>query len=250
MVTKFDNVQDHRPLVSANFKMSTVLWAIVSTCHSLANLCFNCSIAVQRGAAITNSFHIKDVLENIELTYMILPPGSSDSAMSRMKLKFSFSGNADGSIDIWLTHRPQKYGGRPDGLYKFGLGVTEVQQGSPNPTIMSFVSTSVSLECIGLVVQPKAREIFTQSNDWVEIELDGENLKGGELQVVILAKYSHRGILSVHLSASTYDEDPKAEEATDDEEVQEFVEHATRRWQSRAYQKEILGQTLEEFLEH
>jgi hypothetical protein len=86
----------------------------------------------------------------------------------------------------------------------------------------------------------------------VELKLGGENLKGGVLQVVVFASYPHRGVLSVHLLASTYDEDPEAEaiiQPADDDD--EFVERAIRRWNSPGYQREVLGgQTMETYLEH
>lgn len=84
--------------------------------------------AVRRGALITTAFHIKDTVEYIELEYMVSPPGLGDAKMSKMKLGFSFIGDAydPGNIDIWLN-RPQRL--RPMGSYKFGLGITEVAKG-------------------------------------------------------------------------------------------------------------------------
>jgi len=75
---------------------------------------------------------------------------------------------------------------------------------------------------------------------------------GGVLEVTLLAKYPHCGILSIHLSASTYDDDPKNHEAKcklTDDEIENFIKAAERMWRSR--QKEILGgQTIEDYLEH
>ncbi len=54
------------------------------------------------------------------------------------------------------------------------------------------------------------------------------------------------------MSALASTEDPKEEmrEITD-EEMEEYMEYAERRWSSLAYQREILGgETMEEYLEH
>ena len=75
---------------------------------------------------------------------------------------------------------------------------------------------------------------------------------GGELLVTIRVRYACRGTLSVHMSALASTEDPKEEmrEITD-EEMEEYMEYAERRWSSLAYQREILGgETMEEYLEH
>jgi hypothetical protein len=47
--------------------------------------------------------------------------------MSEMKLQFSFMGEVDGELDIWLN-RPQLF--RSEGSYRFGLGVSAMQQTS------------------------------------------------------------------------------------------------------------------------
>jgi hypothetical protein len=99
-----------------------------------------CPTAVRRSALVTNAFHIKDTLECIELTYAVSPPGPSDAQMSEIKLQFSFAGEAEGNLDVWLN-RPQER--RPEGSYKFGLGISAMQQGSGlhnNSGIVSFVS--------------------------------------------------------------------------------------------------------------
>ena len=71
-------------------------------------------------------FHVKEGVDHIGLAYMVSPPGERGAKMSEMTLGFSFSGDSNGSIEIWLN-RPRRF--RDVGLYKFGLGVTEVQQG-------------------------------------------------------------------------------------------------------------------------
>jgi hypothetical protein len=83
----------------------------------------------------------------------------------------------------------------------------------------------------------------------VDLELEGEDLMGGLLQVIILVKNPRRGILSVHLSASTGHEDPKVEAEEKDDKIEEFIKNASQRWNSHAYQREIFGgQTWETYL--
>ena len=87
----------------------------------------------------------------------------------------------------------------------------------------------------------------------IELELDGDNLIGGGVpEVALLAKYPSCGILSVHLLALTFDEDLRedAKRQLTDEEIEEFTEAAGHRWQSHNYQKEILGETMGDCLEH
>ena len=69
---------------------------------------------------------------------------------------------------------------------------------------------------------------------------------GGSLDVTLLAKYPCHGILSIHLSASTYDEDPKPQVMEEED-----WDRVARKWYSSAYQREILGgETMESYLEH
>jgi len=100
----------------------------------------------------------------------------------------------------------------------------------------------------------QSKEIVTRGRDWVELEFKGEDLMGGVLRVMILARYIQRSVLSVHLVATMYDEDPNLRNTRrdlTDEEMDEMTACEARRWSSLAYQRQILGgETLEEYLEH
>ena len=88
----------------------------------------------------------------------------------------------------------------------------------------------------------------------MELEFKGEDLMGGVLLVMILARYIQCGVLSVHLVATMYDEDPNPRNTRrdlTDEEMDEMTACEAQRWSSLTYQRQILGgATLEEYLEH
>jgi hypothetical protein len=90
------------------------------------------------------------------------------------------------------------------------------------------------------------RSIDVPDGSWIEQEFQGDDLLGGLLNIHVLMNSAHGGNLFVHLSAMTSQDDP---EPFIDQDLEDVMDLEAARWMNADYQHEMLGVSLDEYLD-